>query len=148
MKNSKDQSKTNLASHKKAMLGMRHAIALAAMIPAPLAADPSLECSIANGSQVEIGTCVAEMETRVDRAIEVALGFAGDRAAEIDEATGRAVTGPALDQSQVAWSAYREAHCEFVGSTFGGGSGTGIAIRSCRVELGRARVRDLMEQAR
>ena len=116
-------------------------------LPSSAMADPSLECSIGNGSQVEIGKCVAETEAKVDQAIEIALGFASRAAQEFDGVTGRTVAGPALERAQAAWSAYRDQHCEFVGATFGGGSGTGIGIRSCRVELGRARVAELMRYA-
>ena len=116
----------------------------------PLAAlgDPSLECSVGLSSQVEIAGCVAEAEANVDRAVEVALKFAVRSAEELDQITGRQVSIPALSAGQAAWEAYRDAHCDYIGSTFGGGSGTGIAIRSCRVELGRVRVSDLMAQAR
>lgn len=118
-----------------------------ALLPYVAAADPSLECSIGRGSQVEIGGCVAETGATVDQAVEIALGFAMNAAKELDEITGRQVAEPALTAGQAAWSAYRDAHCEYVGSTFGGGSGTGIAIDSCRVELGRDRVAELMKFA-
>jgi len=110
-------------------------------------ADPSFECGIGSGSQVEIADCVAETEATVDKALELALGFARKAAEELDGATGRVVAVPALESGQAAWSTYRDQHCEFVGATFGGGSGTGIAIRSCRVKLGRARVDELMKYA-
>ncbi|WP_343115856.1 lysozyme inhibitor LprI family protein [Ostreiculturibacter nitratireducens] len=118
-----------------------------ALLPMTAAADPSFECSISNGSQVEIGNCVAEAEAVVDKTVELTLGFAMNAAQELDEITGRDVAVPALEQGQAAWSAYRDAHCEYVGSTFGGGSGTSIAIHACRVELGRARVSELMKYA-
>ena len=110
-------------------------------------ADPSMECSIDLGSQVEIADCVAEVEATVDKTIEMALGFAMNAAKEMDEITGREVAVAALVQGQSAWFGYRDAHCEYVGWTFGGGSGTDIAIHSCRVELGRARVIELMNYA-
>ena len=108
------------------------------------AADPALECNTGASSQIEIGECVAEMEARVDAALEAAMSFALAAATDLDEVTGREVAVPALEASQAAWAAYRDAHCEFVGATFGGGSGTGIAIRGCRVEVGRARVAELL----
>lgn len=111
------------------------------------AADPALECNTGASSQIEIGDCVAETEARVDAALEAALSFAMAGATDLDEVTGREVAVPALEASQAAWAAYRDAHCEFAGATFGGGSGTGIAIRSCRVELGRARVAELLRYA-
>lgn len=111
------------------------------------AADPALECNTGASSQIEIGDCVADTEVRVDSALDAALGFAMTSATDLDEITGREVAAPALEASQAAWAAYRDAHCEFVGTSFGGGSGTGIAIRSCRVELGRARVAELLLNA-
>ena len=112
---------------------------------ASASADPALECSSNGGSQVEIGRCLAEVEKNVDLALEIALEFATDAAKELDNVKGRAVAVPALEAGQAAWSDYRDKHCEYVGATFGGGSGTGIAIRNCRIELGRARADELMK---
>lgn len=112
-------------------------------VSAPLRAEPSLECP--GGSQVEIKDCLAATEQRVEVALATALRIAGDRAAELDRVTGREVAVPALQQSQASWRAYREAHCNFVGATFGGGSGTGIGIRDCRITLTRRRIGDLLD---
>ncbi len=114
----------------------------------PLAAqaDPSLECSDA-GSQVEIGECVSRAEERVEAALGIALEIAVAAAKELDEVTGRVTALPALDAAQNTWSAYRDAQCDAVGASYGGGSGTGIAITSCRIELGRLRVKELMQLA-
>jgi uncharacterized protein YecT (DUF1311 family) len=113
------------------------------LAPSLAAADPALECNTGASSQVEIADCVAETEARVDAAVEAAYGFAMTSATDLDEVTGREVAVPALEAAQAAWTAFRDAQCEFAGATFGGGSGTGIAIRSCRVDLGRARVTEL-----
>lgn len=110
----------------------------------PALADPTLECSAGLGSQVEIGTCVSDTETRVDQSVQIALEFAQAAAKDLDDVTERTVSLPALNAGQSAWEAYRDQHCEFVGTTFGGGSGTGIAISACRVDLGRDRVSVLM----
>lgn len=115
---------------------------LSLCLPLAALADPASECG--GSSQVEIGACVADTLTRVDATVELYLGFAMAAAQELDEVTGRKVTAPALTASQDAWAAYRDAHCAYVGATFGGGSGTGIGINSCRIELGRDRARDLM----
>ena len=117
--------------------------ALATLAAGMAWADPSTECAVDHGSQVEIADCVAAIEARVDASMAIMLGFAVDAAKELDGMTGRAVAGPALEAAQAAWIAYRDAHCEHVGATYGGGSGTGIAIRSCRIELGRAREAEL-----
>jgi uncharacterized protein YecT (DUF1311 family) len=111
-------------------------------VPSAVFADPATECG--GSSQIEIGACVAETLRRVDETIDIYLGFAMSSAQDLDEATGRAVTVPALEAAQAAWLAYRIAHCDYVGATFGGGSGTGIAIGSCEIELGRDRAEELM----
>ncbi len=109
-------------------------------------ADPALECGDAS-SQVEIGTCVGDMEKSVGLALETSFSIAMQAAKELDEVTQRVVAQPALEASQDAWLGYRDAQCDAVGASFGGGSGTGIAITSCRVELGRARVDELLRLA-
>ena len=76
--------------------------------------------------------------------MQVALGFAMEAAKSLDTVTEREAALPALEAGQAAWSAYRDQHCEYVGVTFGGGSGTGMAIRGCRIELARARTNALM----
>lgn len=115
-------------------------------LPRTAVADPATECD--GGSQVEIGACVAETLQRVDKTVDTYLGFAASSARELDDITGRTVAVPALEAAQAAWSAYRDAHCDYVGSTFGGGSGTGIAINSCKVELGRDRADELFRHMR
>jgi uncharacterized protein YecT (DUF1311 family) len=110
-------------------------------------ANPATECSYQAGSQVEIGDCLAKVTANVDAAIEQALEFANDVAKELDEITQRDVAVPALSLGQSSWAVYRDKHCDFVGSMYGGGSGTGIAIQSCRIELGRMRVEELMKYA-
>ena len=107
-------------------------------------ADPSLECSTQSSSQVETGQCLEVIETRVDAALEIALRFAQDSARELDQVTEQDNAVPALEASQNAWETYRSNHCDYRGALFGGGSGTGIEIRSCRIELTRARTEELM----
>ncbi|MCG7520583.1 lysozyme inhibitor LprI family protein [Ruegeria sp. Ofav3-42] len=120
--------------------------ALLCFVPLAAFADPTLECSDA-GSQVEIGYCVSKMEERVNQALAESFSFALAAAQELDEVRGRVVAQPALETSQNAWEAYRNAQCEAVGAWFGGGSGTGIGITSCRVGLGRERVDELLRMA-
>jgi uncharacterized protein YecT (DUF1311 family) len=117
--------------------------AVATVAAGVAAADPASECGFDYSSQVEIADCVAAIEARVDASMATMLSFAIDSAKELDDVTGRAVALPSLEAAQASWIAYRDAQCEYVGATFGGGSGTGIAIRSCRIELGRAREAEL-----
>ncbi len=116
------------------------------LFPFAALADPTMECSEA-GSQVEIGACVSEMEERVEAAIEASYSLAMQAATELDDVTGRVVAQPALEAAQDAWTDYRDTQCDAVGASFGGGSGTGIAITACRVDLGRARVDELLRFA-
>ncbi|MDU8946465.1 lysozyme inhibitor LprI family protein [Ovoidimarina sediminis] len=121
-------------------------LVLALSVAKPVFSDPATECG--GNSQVEIGTCVAETLQQVDATVDIYLGFAMGSAEELDTLTGRAMAVPALEAAQSTWSAYRDAHCDYVGATFGGGSGTGIGINSCRIELGRDRAEDLMRYVR
>jgi len=125
-------------------------LAVMAAFPTAALADPAGECG--GGSQVEIADCVALQEDAAEQSMQTILGFVRASATELDEITGRAterpVALPALVAAQAAWESYRAAQCDFVGSTYGGGSGTGIAIRSCRIELTRARETELRHTIR
>ncbi len=114
-------------------------------ITTPVNADPTMECDIQSGSQVETRECLAEVEKNANAALEIIFGFAMNAARELDKVTGRDATVPALKVGQDGWLQYRDKHCEYVGATFGGGSGTGIAILSCRIELARERSDELMK---
>jgi len=115
--------------------------------PLAATADPTLECSLNSGSQIEVGDCVARTDERVEKALGFALEQAMLSAKDLDQVTGRQVAVPALNQGQAAWETYRAAHCTYAGATYGGGSGAGIATRSCWVTLGRTRVEQLMRYA-
>jgi uncharacterized protein YecT (DUF1311 family) len=110
-------------------------------------ADPSMECSLKSSSQVETRECLSEVAKTVEAAMDAALGYARNAGADLDKTTGREAVVPALETAQTAWLDYRDKHCDFVGATFGGGSGTGIAMLSCRVELMRSRTDELMKFA-
>jgi uncharacterized protein YecT (DUF1311 family) len=120
------------------------AIAMLTLLPGAALADPTLECGLDGANQVAIGDCLAGVETVVDRTVAEALGFAMEAAKALDGETGHPAAAPALEAGQAAWSAYREAHCAYVGTTWGGGSGEGGAVRACRIDLGRDRVGVLM----
>jgi uncharacterized protein YecT (DUF1311 family) len=113
------------------------------LVAGSAAADPTLECSVAGGSQIEIGECLAAVDANVSAALDQVLSFARASAEELDNSTGRAESVPALEASQAAWEAFRDAECGYIGSTWAGGSGTGIAMAACRIDLGRDRVEAL-----
>jgi len=111
-------------------------------LPSTVFADPATECG--GSSQVEIGACVADTLQRVNATVDIYFDFAMSSAEELDQVTGRTMAVPALEAAQAVWSAYRDAHCDYVGATFGGGSGTRIGIDSCKIKLGRTRAEELI----
>jgi uncharacterized protein YecT (DUF1311 family) len=111
-------------------------------------ADPAMDCGATAGSQVEIADCLAKTEAAADQAMATALQIARDAAGEVDTATGRAEARPALDAAQAAFLGFRDSQCAAVGAMFGGGSGTGIAIRGCRIEMTRDRTGALVRFGR
>lgn len=120
------------------------ALASALILPATSClADPEAECI--GSTQIEIRRCVAETAKRVDKTVEMYLNLARQSADAFDASTGRVSARPALEASQEAWKRFRDAHCEYVGALFGSGSGTGIAINSCHIELGRERAKELKQ---
>ncbi|WP_300033189.1 lysozyme inhibitor LprI family protein [uncultured Roseobacter sp.] len=123
-------------------------LAICGATTAALHADPTLECSLSSGSQVETADCLIAAEKAAVGALELIVGFATESAQELDEVVGREVAVPALLASQEAWEDWRDAECDYAGSLFGGGSGTGIEIRSCRIILTRARTQALLERFR
>ena len=110
------------------------------LLAGPVLADPTLECGVDAQSQIEIGDCLTAVDATVNAALEQALSFAREAASDLDGATGRAESAPALEASQAAFVAYRDAQCGYVGSTWAGGSGTGLAITACRIGLARDRI--------
>ena len=117
-------------------------LALIATVSSEAMADPILECP--GESQVEVRACLAETHARADAALASAVGFARDSAASMDELMGGTAGVEAFQAGQTAWEAYRDAHCDYIGSTYGGGSGTGPAITACRITHARERVAELM----
>ena len=105
-------------------------------------ADPILECP--GDSQVDVRACLAETEARADAALASAVAFAHDSAASMDALMGGTAGVEAFEAGQTAWEAYRDAHCDYIGSTYGGGSGTGPAITACRITHARERIAELM----
>ncbi|KRS19913.1 hypothetical protein XM52_02180 [Roseovarius indicus] len=86
------------------------------------------------------------METevqRVDEIVAMYLDAAMKFAHEIDTITGETTAVPALEASQTAWLAYRDAQCAFLATTFAGDPGTDMAVGACKMNLGEDRAREL-----
>lgn len=122
------------------------AFAMFVGIAVPASADPNIECSVQTRSQVELNNCLVKVETNVDAALAIVLGFAMEAAKALDDITApRRDAVPALTVGQDAWVHYRDKHCAYVRASYGGGSGEGIGEISCRIDLARMRARELME---
>lgn len=117
-----------------------------ALLALPAHANPALECG--DGSQEEVGSCVADDEEGVEAALFNALEAAMVAAAERDNINGGTAVEAALMQSQTAWEAFRTAHCAFAGEAHDVREDAGIATRACWTTLGRARVAELVRFAR
>lgn len=117
-----------------------------ALLALPAHANPALECG--DGSQEEVGSCVADDEEGVEAALFNALEAAMVAAAERDNINGGTAVEAALMQSQTAWEAFRVAHCSFAGAAHPVREDAGIATRACWTTLGRARVAELVQFAR
>lgn len=113
---------------------------VACLVAGTAGADPTLECSVTAETQIEIVDCLTAVDATVTSALEQVLSFARSAAEQLDADTGRPESAPALEASQEAWVAYRDAQCGYIGSTWAGGSGTGSAIAACRIGLARDRI--------
>lgn len=121
--------------------------ATAAALAAALLASPALAyCEDAGSSMVELKTCLAEVETRIETELAIAWAEAQRNIAGRDfmEPVTLARYAAAADRAQAAWAAWRLADCrEVTGFDWWGGSGAGAAIRACMIETAAARIRDL-----
>jgi uncharacterized protein YecT (DUF1311 family) len=121
-------------------------VALLASASAPANADSHTKCDTQSTSQVDLHGCLLKAEKEADAALKSALGNAMAAAKELDDVTApRRDVVQALTAGQDVWVQYRDKHCEYVGTTWGGGSGTGIAITRCRIDHARARSKELTD---
>lgn len=110
----------------------------------PVYADSHGPCDEGNKSQVKLDHCFVNAEKDTNTTLKTVFGKVLVAAKELDDVTApRRDVVPALVTGQYVWEQYRDKHCEFVGTTWGGGSGTGIAVTKCRINLTRARIEEL-----
>ncbi|MCX7205430.1 MAG: DUF1311 domain-containing protein [Proteobacteria bacterium] len=100
-----------------------------------------VECEAAN--QVLIKTCLAKLAPQAEQDRLNAEAAARAMMKNLDRATGRPEALPAFEQGTKTFRAYRQAHCAWIGKSFAGGSGAGIAELSCRIDLDRNRAEEL-----
>ena len=111
------------------------------------AADPLMECGVVTANQVELRQCLQSQLDISDRAMTKALALARTTAQELERVTGRDLPVLAIEASQHAWEAYRDAECRTHGAFAAGGSGEGSFVLACSIELTRERTHELLRLA-
>lgn len=120
----------------------RHAY-LGPALPSP----PLYPCSLLAGNQIEIRSCLADQLADLELSLEHMDAAAGAAMAELDAITSAEIDADAFhDAAARAFESYRQTACDAVGASYAGGSGTGIAILSCRLDLAWRRLLGLRRQ--
>ncbi|WP_164521459.1 lysozyme inhibitor LprI family protein [Iodobacter ciconiae] len=125
---------------------MRFIFALTSILFAITAqAQPSppaqVECDEAN--QILIKACLTKLAPQAIQDRKSAQTATRAMMKNLDRATGRPEAFAAFKQSTRTYEAYRQAHCAWIGKSFAGGSGAGIAELSCQIDLDHARANEL-----
>ena len=94
----------------------------------------------AGSSNVGIGGCFAAelrwWDDELNRVYAAMIDLYGTRDAELrDLGSAAPPSVPALRAAQRAWIGWRDGYCAFEATTWGGGSGSGIAETQCRMQL-------------
>ena len=119
-----------------------------ALLPSPAAhATPVGECQVATANQVGVTQCLQETLSAADQVMGGALERLLRRADELDGVTGRVVARPVVEQSQVAWQAFRETTCALPAALAAGASGSGQFQLGCLISMARTRATELNELA-
>lgn len=130
------------------LLRLAAVMAFALMAAAPVRAEPKIDCDNAM-STVEMNECAGRDYERADaelnRVYKEALAAIPEMA--VDEPRFNAKSWEAaLRASQRAWIAYRDAECdEHVPMSWSGGTGTTVAVISCKTGLTEERTKALKE---
>jgi uncharacterized protein YecT (DUF1311 family) len=103
-----------------------------------LALTPPDPCDNAN-TQAEMNRCAGAELRRTDSR----LNHAYDQLMKDLEPVRRAK----LQKAERAWIAYRDAHCDYVGSESEGGSIQPLEIATCKTQLTKSRIVQLRESS-
>ncbi|SDZ04584.1 Uncharacterized conserved protein YecT, DUF1311 family [Jannaschia faecimaris] len=108
--------------------------------PSTCVGDEAAACSAQTGSNVGYGFCLrAELtfwDAELNRVYGVLIDLTEAQDAELKSygSAAPAMT-PALRAAQRAWIAWRDAQCDFIRTTFGGGTGGNPAATDCLMRL-------------
>jgi uncharacterized protein YecT (DUF1311 family) len=132
---------------RRIVLGLAAGVAAGVISVGNGAADPLLECGVVTANQIELRQCLQRQLDISDRAMTEALALARTAAQELERVTGRNLPVLAIEASQHAWEAYRDAECRTHGAFAAGGSGEGSFVLACSIELTRERTDGLLRLA-
>src|SRR5207244_510250 len=103
--------------HARTLIGPLLLAMLGVMLPLSTAmADPVAECQAITNNQVETGQCLQDTLGTVESVMHLALQSAQAKVDSIDQVTGRPNARQALDQSQLAWTQFRDIDCQVPGA--------------------------------
>jgi len=122
---------------------MKVAIAIVTTLAACTATAGALEECLGRGDQAAVTRCLVNLEKEAQTSLNKAEGDAGQRARDIDVATGRSSAAPALAKSMRGFADYKKTQCDFVRAMYASGNGAEQAQLGCMVDLTRRRVREL-----
>ncbi|MEN9657729.1 MAG: hypothetical protein RL571_1194 [Pseudomonadota bacterium] len=100
-----------------------------------------VECQASN--QIALKDCLAKLAPQAEQDRKNAESAARVMMKNLDRITGHPAALPAFNQASKAYQSYQHAQCAWVGKSFAGGSGAGVAERACRIDLDRARADEL-----
>ena len=95
-------------------------------------------------SQIEVSGCLAADLRAAEQVLSLAFGEAERAAQGLDRATARPGAREAVEAAQQRWLDFREANCAVRAALAAGGSGTDHFVLGCRIEMTRARTRELL----
>lgn len=110
-------------------------------VQAETSAPAQVECQASN--QIALKECLAKLAPQAEQDRKNAETAACAMMKNLDRVTGRPEALPAFNQASKAYRSYQHAHCAWIGKSFAGGSGAGVAEQSCRIDLDRARADEL-----
>ncbi|AOY02143.1 hypothetical protein BJP62_01060 [Jeongeupia sp. USM3] len=101
------------------------------------------ECDRHSVNQVELSRCLGQLETGAiqDRLNAEAAARAAMR--RLDQTTPDSHALGLFETDVAAYLAYRDAHCNWAGASFYGGTVAGVAMQTCRIDMDRRRADEL-----
>ncbi|GHD59096.1 lysozyme inhibitor LprI family protein [Jeongeupia chitinilytica] len=101
------------------------------------------ECDQRSANQADLSRCLGTLETGAtqDRLNAEAAARAAMR--RLEETTPDSHALGLFETDVAAYLAYRDAHCDWAGASFHGGSIAGVAMQTCRIDMDRHRADEL-----